>query len=130
MAKRKRVIRRRKTTAKRKTTKRKTSVTKRKTRKTPKTATRHNRTAYWKAYRELQMKADKAWNKFRTDVRKNAPSDVLIRDHNHLRLLLGECNYMARECMRMAANSKMKAPKKPRKTRETTRKTRRKTVRR
>ena len=127
MAVRKRVVRRRKSTAKRKTVKRKTSVTKR---KTPKTSSRHNRAAYWKAYRDLQMKADKAWEKFRADVRKNARSDVLIRDHNHLRLLLGECNYMARECMRMASKGKMKTPTKVRKTRKTTRKTRRKSVRR
>lgn len=65
-----------------------------------------NRKAQWNAYRELQMRADRAWDKFRTDVRKNARSDVLIRDHNHLLLLLGECNYMARECMRIAAKGK------------------------
>lgn len=76
----------------------------------PNTATRHNRAAHWKAYRELQAKADKAWETFRADVKKNARSDVLIRDHNHLRLLLGECNYMARECMRIATKGKMKAP--------------------
>ncbi len=65
-----------------------------------------NRKAQWKAYRELQMRADKAWDKFRADVRKNAKSDILIRDHNHLLLLLGECNYMARECMRIANRGK------------------------
>lgn len=67
-----------------------------------------NRKAQWNAYRELQMRADRAWDKFRTDVRKNARSDILIRDHNHLLLLLGECNYMARECMRIAAKGKRK----------------------
>lgn len=98
----------------RKVASRKTAVRKTKTRKKKPakrraqttTAARHNRQAYWKAYRELQEKADKAWEKFRTDVRKNARSDILIRDHNHLRLLLGECNYMARECMRIAAKGK------------------------
>ncbi len=83
--------------------KRKKKVTSRKT-KTSSTA--FNRKAHWKAYRELQMRADKAWEKFRADVRKNAKSDILLRDHNHLLLLLGECNYMARECMRMASHGK------------------------
>jgi len=120
MAIRKKVVRKRKAVRK-KTAKRKTPARKRKTtrvvkkrktrkrktvRKTAATSTRHNRSAHWKAYRELQERADKAWDKFRNDVRKNAKSDILIRDHNHLRLLLGECNYMARECMRMAAKGK------------------------
>ncbi len=68
-----------------------------------------NSSAQWKAYRELQMQADRAWEKFRDDVKKNAKSDVLIRDNNHLLLLLGECNYMARECMRCANKGKKKA---------------------
>ncbi len=67
-----------------------------------------NRNAQWKAYRELQMQADRAWEKFHEDVRRNAKSDVMIRDNNHLLLLLGECNYMARECMRMASKGKKK----------------------
>ncbi len=62
-----------------------------------------NRNAQWKTYRELQAKANKAWQKCRNDVKKNARSDILIRDHNNLLLLLGECNYMARECMRLSA---------------------------
>ncbi len=64
--------------------------------------------AQWRTYHKLQMQADKAWERFRTDVKKNANSDILIRDNNHLRLLLGECNYMARECMRMASKGKRK----------------------
>jgi hypothetical protein len=64
-----------------------------------------NKKALWNAYRSLQKKADKAWDKFQKDVRKSARADILVSDHNHLLLLLGECNYMARECMRMAAKS-------------------------
>ena len=86
---------------------RKRKPAKKKRRVTPKSM-EFNRKAHWKAYRELQMRTDKAWDKFRTDVRKNAKSDILVRDHNHLRLLLGECNYMARECMRMASKGKSK----------------------
>jgi hypothetical protein len=69
----------------------------------------YNRQAQWKAYRALQLRADQAWEKFRADVKKNAQSDILIRDHNHLLLLLGECNYMARECMRIANKGKKKS---------------------
>ncbi len=71
-----------------------------------KKAAEYNRKAQWKAYRELQMRADKAWEKFRNDIKRNASSDILIQDHNHLLLLLGECNYMARECMRIANKGK------------------------
>jgi len=91
--------------AKRKVIRKKTRKTVKKKKTAVKSAT-FNRQAQWKAYRELQMKADKAWEKFRSDVKKNAKSDILIRDHNHLLLLLGECNYMARECMRMASKGK------------------------
>jgi hypothetical protein len=76
---------------------------------TSKNATEYNKKALWKAYKELQMRADKAWEKFRNDVRKNARSDVLVKDHTQLVLLMAECNYMARECMRMS--SKMKKRK-------------------
>lgn len=31
-----------------------------------------NRAAHWKAYRELQKKTDKAWNKLQSDVKKKA----------------------------------------------------------
>ena len=76
---------------------------------TARKAASYNRKALWKAYRELQIRADKAWHKFRNDVKKNARSEVIINDHNQLLLLLGECNYMARECMRMAAKGKKQA---------------------
>lgn len=72
-------------------------------------ANEYNRKALWKAYKELQSRADKAWEKFRNDVRRNARSDVLVKDHTQLVLLMAECNYMARECMRMS--SKMKKRK-------------------
>jgi len=91
--------------AKRKVVRKKSRKTTKK-RKTAFKSVAFNRKAQWQAYRELQMRADKAWEKFRADVKRNAKSDILIRDHNHLLLLLGECNYMARECMRMANKGK------------------------
>jgi hypothetical protein len=91
---------------KRKTVRKKPQKARKKAKKAPINPVEFNHRAQWKAYRELQMKADKAWEKFRNDVKKNAKSDILIRDHNHLLLLLGECNYMARECMRIASKRK------------------------
>jgi hypothetical protein len=66
-----------------------------------------NRRALWKAYKDLQKRADAAWDKFRKDVKRSAGSETLIQDHKHLLLILGECDYMARECMRIAGK-KMK----------------------
>jgi hypothetical protein len=65
-----------------------------------------NKKAHWKAYKALQTRADKAWNKFRTHVKRNAASSVIIKDQRELLLILAECNYMARECMRMAGKGK------------------------
>ena len=60
-----------------------------------------NRKASWDAYKGLQKQVDKAWSKLRADVLKNANPQTLMRDRNQLLLLLGECNYMTRECMRI-----------------------------
>lgn len=71
-----------------------------------KTTSLSNKEAHWKAYKLLQAKVDKAWTKLQSDVRKKAPINVLIRTKNQLLLLLGECNYMAKECMRSDAKAK------------------------
>ena len=60
-----------------------------------------NRKAHWTAYKELQSRVDKQWAKLRANVARKAKSQILVRDRNHLLLLLGECNYMARECMKL-----------------------------
>lgn len=92
---------------KRKVHKKARKVAKRKvTKKMADKSAEYNKKALWKAYQELQIRADKAWEKFRDDVKKNARSSVLVKDHNDLLLLLGECNYMARECTRLAEKSK------------------------
>src|ERR1700722_11195694 len=69
-------------------------------------AAQYNRNCYWKTYRDLQTKANRAWEKFHDDVRRNADPSILLQDQNRLLLLLGECDYMARECMRIASNSR------------------------
>jgi hypothetical protein len=60
-----------------------------------------NRKAHWDVYRELHKKAGKAWAKLRSDVNRKADPEVIVADRNNLLLLLGECNYLAGECMRM-----------------------------
>lgn len=65
-----------------------------------------NEEAHWKAYQELQTQADKAWKKLQGDVKRNAGEKILTEDNQQIMLLLGECDYMARECMRMASNGK------------------------
>lgn len=62
-----------------------------------------NHNSHWETYRNLQKKVDEAWEKLQASVKKKAKPEILIREKNHLLLLLGECNYMARECMRLAA---------------------------
>lgn len=84
-------------------------VKRRKVRKTKGTAAKaraFNWKAHWQAYKKLETKADQAWKKFRTDVKKKAQRKVLIKDQSNLLLLLGECNYMARECMKFTSKSK------------------------
>ena len=71
----------------------------------PREATLNNRKAQWDVYRDLQKRADKAWAKLCKDVKKKAEPNVILEDRNNLLLLLGECNYMAGECMRMKYSS-------------------------
>jgi hypothetical protein len=71
-----------------------------------KAASVSNHKAYWDIYKDLQKRVDKAWLKLKSDVKKKAKPQVLLKDKTELLLLLGECNYMARECMRIARKGK------------------------
>jgi hypothetical protein len=73
-----------------------------------KKATTANQKAQWTAYKELQKQVDKAWTQLKEDVKRKAKAQTIVRDKNELLLLLGECNYMARECMRLSAKKKRK----------------------
>lgn len=112
MPKRKKRATRAKTrkTAKRKVRKAKSrKVAKKRTKMTPKKkAGAFNRNAYWKAFKALEARADKAWKKFQAGVKKKADPATMLRHRNELLLLLGECNYMAKECSRLAAKNKKK----------------------
>jgi hypothetical protein len=57
-----------------------------------------NKQAQWAAYRELQRQIYRTWNKLKADVERRADPNQIIRDQNQLLLLLGECDYMIREC--------------------------------
>ena len=65
-----------------------------------------NRKAHWDAYKQLQKRCGQAWKKLQADVKRKASPDVIVRDKNHLLLLLGECDYMARECMQFSSRKK------------------------
>jgi hypothetical protein len=103
------MVRRAKSTTKKKTAKRvvkKKKAPARSKQSSAKNGTQLNQKAQWMAYRELQQQVDKAWNRLKADVKKKASPQILVRDKNALLLLLGECNYMARECMRLSDKKK------------------------
>lgn len=99
--------REKKTPTTKKTAKKKTAVKKtvQKRASSPKSL-QANKAAHWKAYRELQKQIDTTWKNLQADVRRKASPDVLIQNKNHLLLLLGECNYMTRECMKLSDKAK------------------------
>ena len=74
-------------------------------------ATKKNKSAHWSTFRDLEKKAEKALAKLRSDVKKKASPATLLKDKNALLLLLGECNYMARQCMRAASTEKKSSKK-------------------
>ena len=94
------MVRRTKKAKKRAVKRKKPAV--RKKRKSVKAKAVSNTQAQWAAYRNLQKRVDKAWAKLRADVKKKAGPQALYKAKNHLMLLLGECNYMANECKRIA----------------------------
>ncbi len=61
-----------------------------------------NQAIQWSTYQRLQKQVDQAWNTLQRNVREQAPVQAINRAKNDLLLLLGECNYMARECTRLA----------------------------
>lgn len=65
-----------------------------------------NKSAHWSTFRDLEKKAEKAMAKFRSNIKKKASPATLLKDKSELLLLLGECNYMARQCMRAASIEK------------------------
>jgi hypothetical protein len=54
---------------------------------------------YIRIYRKLEKEINQTWKKLCIDVKRKSPA-AITRDKNRLMLLLGECNYMAREFVR------------------------------
>ena len=62
-----------------------------------------NKNLHWAAYKALEKKLGAAWDKLRTDVKRKAGPRVIAKSRNQLALLLGECNYMARQYMAISS---------------------------
>lgn len=58
-----------------------------------------------RAYREIERKIDTTWKKLRRDV-KHRSLKAIVKGRQDLLLLLGECNYMVRECGRCLKQKK------------------------
>ncbi|MBS0625193.1 MAG: hypothetical protein JSS32_04010 [Verrucomicrobia bacterium] len=101
-------VRRKRKVKARKTTRRKVARKKTSNKSANRKAAAHNRQAQWQAYKHLEAQIDKAWAKLRHDVKKKASPQILMKDKNHLTLLLGECNYMLRQCVRQFGMAKRK----------------------
>jgi hypothetical protein len=67
-----------------------------------------NRKSYWKAFKDLEARADAAWKKFQSSVKNKAPQSEIAKNRSDLLLILGECNYMAQECARLQELKKSK----------------------
>ena len=90
----------------RKAVKRKKPVSRKRSKRSTVKSAAANKKALWASFKHLRSRVDHAWSKLKTDVKKNASPQVINRGKNHLLLLLGECNYMAREYMRSAQAKK------------------------
>lgn len=66
----------------------------------PAASAKANQRAQWKIYRQLHAQVQKAWAKLKSDVEERSHPKI-VADHKHLLLLMGECNYMLQECIRL-----------------------------
>lgn len=60
----------------------------------------------WKTYQDLQKKVDHALELLKHDMERGAPKEEILEHKNRLLLLLGECNYMTREYMKIQFENK------------------------
>lgn len=61
---------------------------------------------HWNTYHQLHRQVNQAWNQFQACVENRANPETVAKAKNYLMLLLGECNYMARQCKQLAAQSR------------------------
>lgn len=87
----------------------KRTKTKKASKRSPKKTTTSNaQKAHSAAYYKLQKQVNTAWAALRKNIQKKASADVILRDRNRLLLLLGECNYMTRQCAQLVSSKKGK----------------------
>ena len=56
---------------------------------------------YVKMWNKMEKRLDKAFRKLKSDVSKSKNIKIIQKDKNELLLLLGECNYLSRECAQL-----------------------------
>jgi hypothetical protein len=66
-----------------------------------------NSKTHLKAFKDLEKQINDTWEQLRKDVKKN-DFQAMIKGRNHLLLLLGECDYMAKEAQRCKETFKAK----------------------
>ena len=71
-----------------------------------KTAVKIKRLPYQKNLEEMEKKIAICFKKLSKDMLKDAPIDILRKECKELLLLLGEINYLAKECRMMKKKSK------------------------
>jgi len=78
----------------------------RRTRRKSKKALSPSASAYWASFRELQERANQAVARLQASIKRNAAPEILMQEQKNLMLILGECEYMTRECKKMASWNK------------------------
>lgn len=60
----------------------------------------------WKIYQDLQKKVEHALEMLKHDISSGASNELILEHKNRLLLLLGECNYMTREYLKLHFENK------------------------
>ncbi len=61
---------------------------------------------YVKMWQMLEKKLDNAFVQLKKDIYKNKGLKTIQKDKNEIVLLLGECNYLTRECLHWSRQQK------------------------
>lgn len=73
-------------------------------RKISKKISKKNTASYQKVLKDMEKKLSKAYKILSSSMLKNAPLKTLQKQAHELMLLLGETNYLAKECKKMDKN--------------------------
>lgn len=66
------------------------------------TSTSIRKIPFWKSMNQLEKKLNTALNKLVTHLRNKSGTRAIQQDRDNIVFLLGEYNYLARECVRLA----------------------------